>query len=217
MNRSPSALFALSATALLFAAASAQTAQVEWTYNWSRQPVDIISSDVSGTSRISLTDEPLGDADGNSDIVATNLRTFSDAPNTNPNVFTDAGYRLTLRLTDDTSGESGTLNFDGTVSGTLSRNRANISNSFVGPTTGELTLGGNVYSVTIGPYSPPGPPGIQNAGSIAATVTVRPVDDDDTTNTPEPSAMLLSCLGLSVLGMASWRKWRRGGPDLKAA
>ena len=44
------------------------------------------------------------------------------------------------------------------------------------PTVQALTLGGNKYTVTIGPYSPAGPPSASNAGSIAAHVDVVPGD-----------------------------------------
>ena len=77
------------------------------------------------------------------------------------------------------------------------------------------TLGGHVYSVSLGSFAPPGPPTASNAGSISAHVGVDEVPDPPppgppgpTGNAPEPSTLLLSCLGLSGLAMAGWRKWR---------
>jgi hypothetical protein len=55
-------------------------------------------------------------------------------------------------------------------------------------------------------YTPPGPPGSDNSGSISATVTVRPVNIQ---KSPEPSTMVLSVVGLSFLGLSSWRKRRQ--------
>src|SRR5581483_8755409 len=111
-----------------------------------------------------------------------------------------------------------TLTFSGVFSGELSARSANIKNSFSGETTRTVTLGGNTYQVSLSNdlYSPPGPPGISNAGSISAHVEVTPASDDTgggpgggPSDTPEPSTMLLSGLGLSVLGAASWRRQQR--------
>jgi hypothetical protein len=213
MKRSSALLFAVSLTFPLFVGTDARAGFVNWSYNWSRVPADVISADAFGTSRISLTDESIGRATNSSDIVATNIRTFSDSPVDHPNHFLDAAYSLTLRLTDDASGETGSLTFDGVFNGTLSKGSSNIGTSFTNATTGKLVLGGNEYTVTIGDYSPPGPPGINNAGSIGATVSVAtlttepPPDPGPVNDTPEPSTVLLSCLGLSFLGVASWWKY----------
>jgi hypothetical protein len=75
--------------------------------------------------------------------------------------------------------------------------------------------------VTIGNYAPPGPPTASNAGSISAHVAVNeitppplpppppPPPPPPTGQAPEPSTLLLSCMGLLGLGAASWKKWRR--------
>jgi hypothetical protein len=204
-----------SVAALLLAWGNANAAFVKWSYNWSRVPSDVVSADAVGTSRISLTDEPLGHATNSSDIVATNIRTFSNAPRATPNSFLKSAYALTLRLTDDASGQSGTLTFHGVFNGTLSASSANITTTITDPTTQELTLGGNLYRVKLEAFSPPGPPGISNAGSLSASVEVVPAPEPPpppppTNDAPEPSTVVLSCLGLSSLGLAAWRKWKAG-------
>jgi hypothetical protein len=218
MKLTSATLLTASVAALLLAHADARAAFVQWSYNWSRVPSDVISADAVGTSRISLTDEPLGRATNSSDIVATNIRVFSDAPRATPNNFLAAAYALTLRLTDDASGESGALTFSGVFNGTASASSADIQTSFTSPTTAELVLGGNRYVVSLDAYSPPGPPGINNAGSIGASVEVIPAEEPPPpppppNHMPEPSTVLLSCIGLSALGMASWRKWKAGRAD----
>jgi hypothetical protein len=223
MRRSTALLFTVSLTSLLSAGLEVRAGFVNWSYNWSRVPADVISADAFGTSRLSLSDESLGRATNSSDIVATNIRTFSNTPRATPNQFLDAAYSLTLRLTDDASGESGTLTFNGVFSGRLSQSSADISNQFTSATTGVLVLGGSEYTVSIGDYSPPGPPGINNAGSIGASVEVRslepaPNPDPDPVpvpnDVPEPSTVVLSGLGLSFLGVLSW--WKYGKKVLPA-
>jgi hypothetical protein len=212
-------LFGASLVALLMALSNAQGGFVNWSYNWSRLPEDVVSADANGTSKLSLTDESLGRATDSSDIVATNIRTSSTAPRATPNKFQEAAYTLTLRLTDDTTAESGTLTFRGVFNGTLSSSSADIDTTFLGPISQEVVLGGNKYIVTLDAYSPPGPPGINNAGSIGASVQVIAAEDPPPppNDAPEPSTVLLSCLGLSCLGAASWRKWKSGRPPLAIA
>src|SRR5262245_40390555 len=190
MKFTSATLWTASAAALLLACADARAAFVSWTYNWSRVPSDVVSADAFGTSRISLTDEPVGKATDSSNIVATNIRISSNAPRATPNNFLDAAYALTLRLTDDTSGETGTLTFNGVFNGTASASSADIDTKILGSTTGELVLGGNRYVVTIDAYSPPGPPGINNAGSLGASVVVIPAEDPaPPPHAPEPSTI----------------------------
>ena len=69
-----------------------------------------------------------------------------------------------------------------------------------------IILGNNVYDVSNVSYTPPGPPATDNSGSIAATVNVRPLNIQ---KAPEPSTMVLSVVGLSFLGLSSWRKRRQ--------
>src|SRR5262249_61631571 len=113
-----------------------------------------------------------------------------------------------------------TLNFSGTISGSLSASHSNITNTFTGPTSQTTVLGGNTYAVTIGPFSPPGPPSSTNVGSISAFVAVTapsggnpggnppPPDSEH----PDPPTALLARLGVSFRGLASWRHRTNGHP-----
>src|SRR5947209_4636682 len=104
MKRSPLGLTGV--TVLLLLAPAARADFIPWQYNWSRSP-SVINADAPGTGYITLTDEPLKGAAGNSDIVATNLKTFSTAPTDKPDTFTNAKYSLSLTLIDTNSGKSG--------------------------------------------------------------------------------------------------------------
>jgi hypothetical protein len=204
-------LFASALAVLFLAGTSARADFIDWSYNWERNPVSVASGG-AGTGGVSFTDEPTKMATGNSDVVATNVRVFSSATAANPDVLpAGSNYTLSLTLTDKASGATGTLNFGGTLSGTFSASNANVGNTFTGPLSQTLTLGNNTYTVTIGPYSPPGPPSASNAGSIAAHVDVNGGTIGNT-QTPEPTTMVLGCLGLSFLGAAGWRKRKAAVP-----
>jgi len=196
------------AAALLFVAlvpAMSRADYVEWKYNWTRSP-EYVYSDAPGTGYIHLTDEPLRLAAGESDIVATNIKVYSTASPSNPDKFTNKAYTLTLFLLDLESGFGGTLSFSGLFNGTISKLSSNIDNTFTGDETQEILLGRNLYTVTIGPYTPPGPPTATNSGAVSAhaNVSVRTI-----AKAPEPSTLVLATMGVSILSAAWWRRRRK--------
>ncbi len=209
-------LIASTAVLLLAGASSVRAESIPWTYSWQRDPVSIAADGV-GTGGVSLTSEAQPkSAAGNSDIVATNLRIFSSATADNPDkLVTNGAFSLALTLTDNTSGNSGTLTFTGKLSGTFSAGSSNLTTVFNSPIKQTLTEGNTLFTVTIGPYSPPGPPSASNAGSIAAHVDVAAINGGGGTgggtgvgvnDVPEPSSIILSCLGVTFLGGAAGRK-----------
>jgi len=190
----------------LAAGTQARADLIKWTYSWDRAPIAVDA----GTGGVGLTSEPTTLAQGNSDVVATNLRIFSSASPSTPDVFgpSDGNYALTMTLKDFTSGQSAALTFKGQLGGSFSFNNANVTNSFKGALTQSVVLGGNLYTVTLSSFSPPGPPAQSNAGSIGAHVKVsanvaggKPPGSPN----PEPSTLVLSGLGLSCFGGAAWR------------
>jgi hypothetical protein len=201
MRVSPLTLAVLALALLLVPIQTARAEFIPWMYNWSRSPTDI-HADAPGTGYIALTDESLKTAVGDSDIVATNLRTFSTATDAKPDVFTAAPYTLSLYLQDVASGQNATLNFTGQITGTLTATSSNLSNTFTGLTLQSVVLGDNRYTVSIGPFSPPGVPGSSNAGSIAAHASVLVVA------LPEPGTLALAGAGVVLLGMNRWRARR---------
>jgi hypothetical protein len=204
MKRSRTYLIGSMAAMLLLTASQARAGLIDWKYNW--EPGALAVSGDGGDGKITFSDQPLGNATGSSDVVATNIRTISSAPPGAPNtLITNGAYSLTLSITDVVSGKSGALLFTGKLGGTFSSSNSNVTNMFTGLTTQMLTLGGHTFTVVIGPYTPPGPPTASNAGSISAHVTV---DSIHTQGVPEPSTMGLALFGLTTFGANWWRKRR---------
>jgi hypothetical protein len=201
-------------TLLFFAGTSARADQsppspVAWTYNFTPS-VNSVAADPPGSGGVSFTNEPTKSANNSSDVVITNLRDFSTATTTSPDkLSTNGAYSVTLVLTDSASGEHATLTFTGKLGGTFSANNSNITNQFTGDTTKVVTLGKYDYTVSVGSYTPPGPPTASNAGSMSAHVSVAPSilggGGPPPQGTPEPSALVLSFVGLSLAGAAGWR------------
>jgi hypothetical protein len=214
MKHPASTLFTALCVVTAFGVSQARADFVSWTYNFGRSPVAVPAGG-SATGGLSLTDESTHQADGTSDIVATNIRAFSSAPRNHPDTFTNSPYALSMFLKDNASGQSTTLVFHGVFKGIISATSANVTTTFTAPLTETVKLGANFYTVNLGNYAPPGPPDASNAGSISAHVAVNeftpppPTGGGGTGQAPEPSTLLLSCLGLSGMGLAGWRKWRQ--------
>jgi hypothetical protein len=184
----------------LVAGARARADFVSWQYNWTPNSTAILADNPT-QGRITFQSESSGSAVGDTFIVASNMKTVSTADPSNPATFTNVPYALTLTITDDASAKTGNLTFTGAFSGTLSASSAIISNVFTGPQTESVQIGDHLYTVQIGPFSPPGPPGATNSGTISALAAVKVSD------VPEPSTLVLSGLCLGVFG-AGW-SWRR--------
>jgi hypothetical protein len=188
---------------------------VPWSYNWEPSAL-AIKAGGAATGGLELTDEPLKHADGTSDIVVTNIRAFSDASRSKPDAFNHATASFTLLLKDELSNKTATLTFNGFFTGTISATSANVQFTATAPLTETVKLGGHTYTISLGNYAPPGPPDASNAGSISANVAVDQISSTGgggggggNNQAPEPSTLLLSCLGLAGAGLAGWRKWRR--------
>jgi len=192
--------------AVLLTAAPARADLVHWSYNWSRSPSEVLSD--TGESKITLTDETTQQVIGDSDIVATNLRTFSTAPDGSPDHFTNRPFVLTLTLLDQASSTSGAVTLTGAFNGTLSQHSANITMTPTGVTTQSIVLGDVKYTAKLNYFSPPGPPDATNRGSIGAHVSVTA--QLLTQGLPEPNSLILAGLGAVLLGLARHRRrWQR--------
>jgi hypothetical protein len=210
----------LAALAVFILASPSRADLIQWGFSWTNTPS--LTAD-SGMGGVSFSNQAAIPAAGNTSVVATNLTLVSTAPAAHPDTFNNAGtYTLTLRLTDAASTQSGTLSWTGKLGGSFSMNSAAVTNTFLSPITQELDLGTNAYTVTIGGYLPPGPPGTQNPGAIGATVEVSsliPGGDPGTSGgpSPEPSSLLLCGLGAAGCALAGWRRRRARRQAILAA
>jgi len=133
-------LFSTSASALVLLLAVSTAAQADplpppltWTYNFS-PGAPAVTADGNPAAGVTFTNEPENSATGNSDIVATNLRVFSAAPASTPDLLTNSGaYSLTLTLGIPNTGLSGSLTFNGKLGGSFSKESANVTNAFPQP------------------------------------------------------------------------------------
>jgi hypothetical protein len=199
MKPLPGILYPAAVAVLFGSGVMARADLVHWSYQWDRAPLAV----GGGTGGVGLTNEPLTHAIGSSDIIATNLSVFSVADPATPDKLSAAGYSLKMTVTDAASHATGTFAFTGQLNGTFSSGSAAITNSFTSATTlPTQTIGTNSYTVTIGPYSAPGPPSAQNMGAIGAHVDVRAGAQVHAQSTPEPSTLILAALGLALVGFA---------------
>ena len=183
---------------------------VQWKYNFTPGQ-SFVAADSPGTGTVTFTNEPTKSATNSSDVVVTNLRVSSTATADSPDMLSKNGsWSASLVLTDTASNASKTFLFSGKLGGSFSASNANVTDKFTGTTTYNWTApDGNKYTVSLTAYTPPGPPTASNAGSISANVTVTPANGGGhTSGTPEPSTLVLSCLGLAFAGATSWRKRR---------
>lgn len=204
-------LFAgIALTLLLLADTSARADLISWGYNWEPSSTKI-AANAGGSGYLSLTDEPANSATGSSNTIVTNLHAVSTASVSSPDTFNQAPVSFALQLTDTASKASTTLTFSGYFSGTITGDSSNIQLTITSPKTESVTLGGNTYAVAIGNYTPPGPSGAVNAGSLNAFVTVTAGSGGGgvISSVPEPSTALLASLALPCLGWFPWRK-RKG-------
>ena len=194
------------AIALLLVGSAGALAGPGYNYAWQTSQ-GTFPSDTAGQGTIIL--QGIGPVYGvvSTNVVAARVWVTSVEHYGAPTQFSNDAYTLSLTITDEPSGKSGVLSFHGELDGTAWKHGSKITNTLTGPLTQTIALGNEQYKVTIGPYVPPGPPGVGNAGAIGATINVHDLSNSPS-GTPEPSTLALAGLGLVITGVAGWRKRR---------
>jgi len=191
-------------------------ASLAWTYNFT-PGAPAVFGDGTPSAGVTFTNEPTKPGTVNTDVVATNLSVFSTASSSSPNTLTTSGaYSLTLVLSANDNGTifSAPLTFMGKLGGSFASDSSNITNTPGPNSTQSVTLGSYTFTVTVGAYTPPGPPNQTLTGALGAHIDVSTVTLSE--QAPEPGTMLMSCLGLGLLGGAAWRRKRRQTVSVEA-
>jgi hypothetical protein len=194
----------------LLANNSARADLIPWGYNWQPSTTHL-NANAGGSAYLKLTNEHPYSATGSSNTVITNIQSVSTAPYDAPGVFSRAPISFTLTLTDFNSSKSDNLTFSGAVTGAVTGDSSNVQLSFTSPTTQIVTLGGDKYTVTVGTYTPPGPPGESNYGGLNAFVTVTQSSSGGggISSVPEPATLTLAGLAVPCLGLVCSGRKRR--------
>lgn len=218
-------LSALCGTVLfvLLAAAPIRADYLNWTYtaNSNAPGISVGATSPSGGATITLTDFNNPQPGGSSIPVQAYVTSTS---NTSPVSFNNSAFQLALKITDGTTNDSGTLNFNGSLTGSLSATASSVIASFAPVTSNSLTLDGHTYTVTIPSATLAAPTSPQKDIMALVSVTngsnggggVTP-GGGHTTGTPEPASLLLGSFGISCLGVRFWWKRRRLTRTIAAA
>jgi hypothetical protein len=194
----------LFAVALVLTGNQAWANPVTWTYNFTPSQNFLLGD--TGTNQVDFTNQGAVTTTGATDVAATNLSIHNGSSDT----FTSKEYILSLNLSDGAN--TGTLNFKGMMSGTITAGNPSLTNVFESPTSQQLVLGSDTFTVTASSFTSPNPFGASVKGAIGFHVDVNggqgtpPPPPPPTNDVPEPSTLLLTCLGLAGAGFKAWRK-----------
>ncbi|MCI0464999.1 MAG: PEP-CTERM sorting domain-containing protein [Gemmataceae bacterium] len=204
MKRSLPLFGPMTLVVLVGAGAPARAEFVSFTYNWLPGPLVIAAE---GTGGVTLTDGTTFQAASAADTVVGHLTTFSSATPDAPDRFINKSYSLRLDLTDKASQTAGFLDFTGVLNGTLTATEANITNTYATPTTQQLTLGDNTYTVQIGAFPALPAPGAEAIETIQAHISVSGHGPTPSVQeSPEPSTLVLAGVGFVLVAIALWRE-----------
>ena len=203
---------------------TARAEYMNWSYHWSIGSGRVLAS---GTGTVS---QALGQpGTGATRILAAAVTTNSDATTSNPDRF-HSYFDLTLHLTDRATHQSGTLTFQGLISGTLTSNSAHLTESFRTPIE-HIKVGNHIYYVELPSHFTLLPPGSPVVRDYYASIWVENVPPPPTSlpqvmtasmmlsgasiapvghigPVPEPSSLVLICLGVVLLSCAAVRRCR---------
>jgi hypothetical protein len=215
---------------LAVAASPVQADYLNWTYTADPNVpgVSVGNTSPSGGASVTLTDfnHPQPGATSIPVIAYVTSSALTTPISFGSSGSTSSMYSLALTITDSTTHDSGTLMFNGSLSGSLSAATSSVVNTMTPVTSKSLTLDGHTYTVTIPTVTLAAPTSPQQ--DIMANVSVTTASTGGGNNggsnpgggtpqggntggqgngTPEPSCLLLGSLGFSLLGVRCL--WKR--------
>jgi hypothetical protein len=230
--KSSSARLAISWFIILAAGASqARADYLNWSYSSDPNVPGVTASPTSpsGGGTVSLTDYTNHAGGLSIPVIAYLTSTSSATPITfNPSGSPSTTYNMALTLTDNATHDSRTLNFNGSIAGTLSATTSTLVNTLA-PASNSVTFDGHKYTVSIPSVALAAPTSPQQ--NIFATVHVVPTSTgtgggnqgggntgggntggghgSGGAGTPEPTSLVLGSLGFTFVGLGCWRRRRR--------
>jgi hypothetical protein len=201
---------------------SAVQAGPMWGY---RSPSNTVVQTPGEAAGLTFPNTPWLDVTGDTPITVTPVQSWSIATALSPDRVDGEFYSFGLEIKDLASGQTGTLEFDGLLTGSLWKDGTSLTNTFAGVTTQAMDLGLHRYTVELDAFEPPAGFGEAKAGRITADVVITPLGDasppapDDgessptAVQTPEPTTLVLGviAIGLGATSMRSRRPDRLAG------
>jgi hypothetical protein len=194
--------------ALAYLSAGAQ-ADVTFSYDWS-PTVPLVSGD-HGFNAIDFSSQ--GPITVTTNQAVGNVASLS-VQNGNSDTFTNSGFNLGVKITDGSN--SGTVTFSGQLNGVITNGVPNsLTSTITSPATQTLTLGADQFSVSITGFVPPNAYGAGNKpGGFGFELQIAPSGSGSApppNDVPEPTTLLLSCLGVGGFALRGWRmRGKRG-------
>jgi hypothetical protein len=185
---------------MLATAAIGLAGPVTYTYNWSPSTNFVLGD--TKANQIDFADEGAVTSTGPTDMTASNLTTHNGKSDT----ITGGVYNLQVHIIDGT--HTGDLTVSGKLSGSIINGAPSLVNTF-DPLPAALVLGGDTFQITSPSFVAPPPFGAKTVGAIGFHMNVNGQSGTEppppVQGVPEPSTMLLSCLGVFGLGFRAWR------------
>jgi hypothetical protein len=230
MNHPSARLAALLMTVGLFGVGQTRADYTNWSYQWTSSPNPLAFSSSSTNSGINFSgaNTPWTAMTSNTPNGVSPINISTNSSSGTAESFSGANYSLFLTIKDNPSGQTETLKYNGSLTGSVDSKSSTLMDTVsLDPSTpSSFSLGGHSFNVVM-----TAKPSDFSIGAPGATSTLQPLVTVDAagtntggngnsggnTNTgggvtqtvPEPSALLLAGLACASCGLGGWRRLRQ--------